>query len=364
MGGRTSVEYRGVKYSSISEACRQNGGDIEFVSRRMREGMTFEEALNAPVVHASPRESVVVAGVRYKTRAEACKAHKIATDVVTYRVNKLGMSVEDAILTPVASRPRRVIDYKEHHFDSVTKFAKFVNLPIRTLTYWLDAGLSPEDAVQKILDNRELGVGKGKKLKYRDEEYSSGAELCTKKGISYSAFMQRLNKGMTVEEAVDTEIRETVLFKTGVVVDNIYYATVYDACNAYEERYQTVYQRMRKYDISFEEAILCGVVKATGYEVFGKSYKTMLAACSAYSVSFRDVHELMISGRSFEDALTYIVNERGVGVSKHYILQRQLCYGKYMLYKCKICGRLVMLSSSAKCSLSHSDTCIEFEWKA
>lgn len=178
MGGRTSVEYRGVKYSSISEACRQNGGDIEFVSRRMREGMTFEEALNAPVVHASPRESVVVAGVRYKTRAEACKAHKIATDVVTYRVNKLGMSVEDAILTPVASRPRRVIDYKEHHFDSVTKFAKFVNLPIRTLTYWLDAGLSPEDAVQKILDNRELGVGKGKKLKYRDEEYSSGAELC------------------------------------------------------------------------------------------------------------------------------------------------------------------------------------------
>lgn len=209
------VEYNGVRYRSISEACRQNGWDIDIVTKRMREGMTFSEAISTPVVCAPSRNSVVVAGVLYKTRAAACKAHGIATDVVTYRVNKLGMSVEDAILTPVRPRPRRKINYMEHHFDSVHQFAEFVGLPASTLTHWMDAGLSPEDAVQKILDNRELCRGKGKKLKYRDEEYSSGVELCTKKGVSYSAFMQRLNKGMSVEEAIDTEVRETSLFKMG-----------------------------------------------------------------------------------------------------------------------------------------------------
>lgn len=363
MGGCTSVEYRGVKYRSISEACRQNGGDIDTVLRRMREGMSFEEALNAKVVHAPPRKSVVVANVRYKTRADACKAHGVAADVVTYRVNKLGMSVEEAILTPVKLSPRRGIDYKGRHFNSATQFARFVNLPSRTITHWIDVGLSPEDAVQKILDNRELCLGKGKKIKYKDEEYSSMTELCTKKGVSYSAFTQRLNKGMSVEEAVDTEIMEP-LFKDGVVVNKKYYAIAEDACKEYGVRYQTVYQRIKNFNISFEEAVLCGVVNLTGYKVFGKSYKTMLAACSAYSVSFKNVSILMHSGCSFEEALTSIVNERGTGAGKHYTMQRQLCYGKYTLYKCRICGRLVMLSADDKLPLLHSDMCSKFEWNA
>lgn len=119
---------------------------------------------------------------------------------------------------------------------------------------------------------------------------------------------------------------------------------------------------MKNYNIPFEVALLCGVVKDPGYKIFDKFYETMLTACRSYRVSFRDVLALMTSGCSFEDALTCIVNKRGTGAGKEYILQRQLCYGRYMLYKCRICDRLVLLPSSVKCTLAHSDICLKFEW--
>jgi len=98
------VVYKGVEYGSIRGLADQMGINITTFRYRLRKGMSVEEAVETPVVGREPKRNVFK-GVEYASIAEMCRAHEVSVCTFNSRI-RLGYSLEDAL----KKTPRRGMD--------------------------------------------------------------------------------------------------------------------------------------------------------------------------------------------------------------------------------------------------------------
>lgn len=233
-------------------------------------------------------------GNEYNTIREMCKAWGIQQSRFTTRINK-GMSLKDALETPVKSHSKNT---------------------------------NPEDH----LGNR----------------FNSRKEMCEYWGIKEDALKSRLKKGMTLEEALTTPVKERQWNTECTDHLGNHFKSIREMCRYHNINYQT-YQRRIENGLSVEES-LRGVEKHCVYDHKGIAYESIRQMCEAYGKACTTIQNRLNNGWSLEDALETDINARygavetlrvdhlgnrfrsnvelckAYGINRHTLKQR-LCYG-------------------------------------
>ena len=121
------------------------------------------------------------------------------------RMNKLGWSIEKAVNTPVIKRKENGIKICTINgfTGNLKEIAEHFNINYRTLCSRINKGMSIEDAVNIPIKDDEIKI-------YTVNGFTSNLKQISKNfNINYDTLRNRINKqGMSIEEAVNTPVEE------------------------------------------------------------------------------------------------------------------------------------------------------------
>ena len=146
------VEINGITYPSIIKACNAFGILYEVVKTRMKKrGMTLVEAISTPLM---PRtKSIIVNGIQFESKAKACEYFGVTYTKVKQRL-KAGWDIDRAFSSRTLDRSEwksnnQTVIVHGRRFSSIRECAFFYSLNPTTLTYRLNVlSMSPEEAVK------------------------------------------------------------------------------------------------------------------------------------------------------------------------------------------------------------------------
>ena len=180
-------------------------------------------------------------GNEFKSVIDMCYHYNIA--YVTFRKRiKSGMTLEEALTTPVMHRNRskKPKDHLGNEYESTDALCKHYGINTMTLKSRREKGWTLEEALTIPLgDNRRLkDGGRGRKIPRTDHlgnNFKSTKEMCETYGISTNIFYKRMRLGWSLED---------VLTK-GDIKDHLgnEYKSVRDMCNQYNIPYWLFYKR-------------------------------------------------------------------------------------------------------------------------
>ena len=146
------VVINGITYPSIIKACNAFGILYEVVKTRIKkQGMTLAEAISTPLI---PRvKSIIINGIQFESKVKACAYFGVSYAKVKQRL-KAGWDIDKAYSMPTLdysqwkSNNQPVVVHGQR-FSSICECAIFYGLKPATLTYRLNVmGLLPEEAVR------------------------------------------------------------------------------------------------------------------------------------------------------------------------------------------------------------------------
>ena len=151
-GSLGEVTIDGVTYSCVYAACKAYNIDCKIVYNRIARGWDVISAITTPPqeVGAHCRTPVVVKGVSYSSKTEACAAYNIPVGVA-YARERGGMSFEEAVTKRYV--PRRRLIYRGRTFYSLRTLAMVSGVPYTTLLQHY----IPDGEVDAIVDSMFLG---------------------------------------------------------------------------------------------------------------------------------------------------------------------------------------------------------------
>ena len=140
-------------------------------------------------------------GRKFKTCEDMCEFWGIDLDVYRCRVHSLKWSKERALTTPAKSRIRIKLPTTDHQgraFESFEQLAKNYTMCPKTLKNRLKSGMSLEQALT-------MPVRRGQHVVCKDHLgtiYWTFKDMCTHWGAKYSTFIERFNRGLSIEECL------------------------------------------------------------------------------------------------------------------------------------------------------------------
>ena len=172
-----AVTVHGNEYPSIQQACQVFGVDSRYIVKyRLRHGCDVETAID----HYLALKPTVFQfeGLEYSSVKACCEALGIDYMAVMKHKNRSGKSVEDALSYIIARDSQFVIVHGEK-YKSINEIAVALNLEAPSLHNWIKTGMTPEEAVDKLLANR-----KARSFEYEGTTFVSFAEACRNYGLS------------------------------------------------------------------------------------------------------------------------------------------------------------------------------------
>lgn len=151
-------------------------------------------------------------------------------------------------------------------------------------------------------------------ITYNGEEYHSLMELCYKLNKPYNTVLYRLDKGMSLSQAIELPIASTGRSHGFESIDHLgnVYASKRKMAAAYGKRYQTVDRRL-KLGWSLEDAL---TKDSTPLELrhsvlpsvdhTGRVFNSPIEMCKFYNIPKCVVAQRLRIGYTLEDALTKI----------------------------------------------------------
>lgn len=198
------VIYNGVEYSSIKSLCESCNVSYAMVTQRLKTGMSIEEAINIPLKTHRNGIKIVYDGIEYPSIRSLAKAKNIPYHVIQMRLKK-GMSIKKAIETPVGELMGNEIVFKNKKYSSFSKLCKAFNIPPSIALSRLNMNWSLEKTLTtpvRKTKNRYIP-----QLTYNGKDYSSLKVLCDDLNIDYQNTLNRLHRGKTLKEAIETPKR-------------------------------------------------------------------------------------------------------------------------------------------------------------
>lgn len=281
------------EYSSITEMCKQYSINPSTYRYRIASGMSVEAALTSPIKDNS---CIDYLGNVFQSINQMCYFHNI--DVNTYKTRiKKGMSVKDSLSSVVRTpydKGVECVDHMGNKYRSYNEMARAYHIPPSVLRNRINRGLTLEEALQK----KEVCDHEGKK-------YKSVREMCRAYNISINVYKARLEKGMTVKDALTIPVGDLV---GGICIDHKgnKYCSVREMCKAYDIDHSTFRHRITV-GMSLEEAL----TKNEIYDYKGNAFRSELEMCKAYHIDNSTFRYRIREGFSVEEALT---------IPKHYSL--------------------------------------------
>lgn len=182
MGSRKRCEdHLGNEYRSINELCRTYGISVGKYNYGMKSGLSIEEILNRGIVYDH-------LGKGYKNLSEMCKAYGIGLSVYMHR-KKAGWSLKDILTREIkeCSNGKRCRDHLGNEYSSVTEMCRAYGISRSLYINRIESGLSIEEALKtdRNASGRNLAC-----TVYEDRNgnvYGSIESLCDALGIKIKA---------------------------------------------------------------------------------------------------------------------------------------------------------------------------------
>lgn len=140
-------------------------------------------------------------GRKFKTCGEMCDFWGVDLENYNCRIHSLKWTKERALTTPVKNRIRLklpTVDHKGQSFESFEQLARHYAMCPDTLKHRLKKGMPLEQALT-------TPARRGQHVACKDHlgnVYYTFTDMCKFWGVGYSTFINRLNRGLNVEECL------------------------------------------------------------------------------------------------------------------------------------------------------------------
>lgn len=322
----TEIEYNGKRYSSKYELYTSTGLSYGAVDGRLRKGFSLDDALNTTL----ESNKVIFDGVEYETRKELANKHGISRQLLDFRL-KQGYSLEEALssdfkrISKLKESERKGILYRGVRYPTKTDLAQSVGLPLNTLVsrvrlgYTLEQALDPDFSTKyakkrgRPTKNRGQGVEiksrdvKSRKIEFDGVVYASRKELAEAYGIKPYNLKNRLERGWTLEKALEIEMQPRHIQLNGVSYDSFreLERVLGLGLNVLRNRLRRGYTLEEATDPTFGESMRGRRVVYDGVE-----YKSLSDFCRKLDLPYSRVYKLTREGKSISEAVHMIKNSK------------------------------------------------------
>lgn len=305
-------DHLGNCYSSTTSMCKAYGIDVSAYRSRIRNGWNKEDALTKGVDKTKDNTPIKCEdhlGNKYKSISKMCEAYGIDRGVYMRRI-KEGMSIEDALTKNIIHhrygfKNKVCMDHLGNEYRSISEMCSFYRISEDAYYSMLIHGYSIGEALELAANNIEMG-----RLKCTDhlgKEYRSANEMCRSYGISLSTYRRRMKDGWTQEEAL-TKGSLSGSWNKKECTDHLgnKYSSIDEMCIRYNTYGNVLRNRLKKGD-SLKDALTKEVSarKAVASEDhLGNKYKSIMEMCRAYGINRCTYMARIKNGWSVGDALT------------------------------------------------------------
>lgn len=286
---RTAVTINGEFYPSAHEACLANKLSYESTQQYKRKHeLNWQEAIMAKL-----DQRIVIDGRVFNSLNGVCKHYKISKETI-HKLMAEGLTIEEAVKQP---RYLKTVTINSFTYRSIAAACKAlgVNEPaVRARLREKDE--TPEQAIQYLLDKPE-------KTGYMilGRRFDRIKDVCEAFEISFETLSKRRNEGMSFDEAVSVKNRIE-----SVVVENVRYSSVAEACRKLNLSPHKVSAYKQKHDCTSNEAVLAVLADErepdTVYVILGKEYKSKAEICDEFGLNIRLLNQRIFDGMSIEEA--------------------------------------------------------------
>jgi hypothetical protein len=184
------TDHNGVQFTSSGARAEAHGLSRHTVNRRLRSGMSLEEALTTPR-QAGPVKVVDHEGVEYDSIVELCKAWGVNRRVYSSRL-RIGWTMEEAL----TANSRVVKDHTGRIFESFKKMAEHWKISASILSDRLRRGRSLETALtgKSVTD-------------HTGQQYMSETAMCRAWNVATAVYWSRRADGWDLQAALVTPSR-------------------------------------------------------------------------------------------------------------------------------------------------------------
>ncbi len=202
----------GVEYPNLPSIADEYGMSLNTIYKRYSRGHRGDNLIpekkrkNYVKKIVKPNYKYIIDGVGYKSKRQACKINNINEITVRKRIER-GWSLKDALTTPArfhyvvnddaGSGTAKCVNVNGRYFRTVADAAREYGLIPENVQSALKSGLTINQALKlDIRPTRDSFYFEGNF--YRDKEH-----LCRKLNFSTTLLRNRLNRGLTIREAIN-----------------------------------------------------------------------------------------------------------------------------------------------------------------
>lgn len=138
-----------------------------------------------------------------KTKTQWAEKYGISSEALGYRLDHVGMDIEEALTTPVESN--HLVTYNGET-KSLAEWTEVIDIPYHTLKARLNTLHWPVEKAFETPVMSKPGSGNRKKITYNGETLSK-VEWSERTGIHADVISNRLRKGWSVEKTLTTPVR-------------------------------------------------------------------------------------------------------------------------------------------------------------
>lgn len=194
-------------------------------------------------------------------------------------------------------------DHKGTEYSSVSEMCKAYNIGRSTFQQRIQKGMSLEEALTAPLCKSSARANKC--VDYLGNEYSSEAKMCEKYGINFFTYRERKMKGWSIEDCLTKSLADPSQRFSKECVDHKgnKYKSEADMAKAWGITPRILATR-KSHGWTLEEALTTPLKDVSQTDHKGNVYPTLYAMCDAYGLSVSTYQRRKSAGWSLEKALT------------------------------------------------------------
>lgn len=192
-------DHEGNTYSNIKEMCAHYGISQSLYSHRKSRGFTLKECLLGKIKAQDYKGQV------FPSIKEMCAHYGISVPLYKARVQR-GITGKDLFskerLDPLPKD--NITDHKGNKYSSILKMCEAYGINRSTYLQRIEKGLSVEDALTLPVETKRSGSRQIEDFK--GIVYNSKKEMCEAYGIKYITLVNRMNLGWSLEDALTVPV--------------------------------------------------------------------------------------------------------------------------------------------------------------
>lgn len=198
---------------------------------------------------------IKVFGRKFNSFAEICRFYKVSRSKIYYRMHKLGLTLEQALVMSDKTLKFGTLIYEGECITNITDFCNKKGIPVSSFRYCIARNMTVDEAI------KHLKKHKGKDTKFsvtfRGTTYASIQEMCEAYDIKPCTYSVRLRRGMSMEEALTTPVKSrNKHLKPNESYNGISYRNLVDFCVKNSIDYDKLHRLLGKGEEFRKSAIL------------------------------------------------------------------------------------------------------------